>query len=136
MFSHSVVSDSFASPWTVACQAPLSVRFSRQEHWNRLLFPLQGIFLTQGLNPHLLHCQVYSLSLSHKGSPEAHTTQIFIGIQLLFGAEERVLDDDTFLLPLWFYCSVAKSCPTLCNRMDCSSQGSSVHRVYLIVEQG
>ena len=31
--SHSVVSDS-ATPWTVACQAPLSVGFSRQEHWS------------------------------------------------------------------------------------------------------
>ena len=77
-----------------------------------------------------------SLSLSHEGSPEAHTTQIFIGIQLLLGAEERVLDDNTFLLPLWFYCLVAKSRPTLCDRMDCNPQGSSVHRVYLIVEQG
>ena len=25
-----------AIPWTVACQAPLSVGFSRQEHWNGL----------------------------------------------------------------------------------------------------
>ena len=24
----------FASPWTVACQAPLSMEFSRQEDWN------------------------------------------------------------------------------------------------------
>ena len=23
-----------ATPWTVACQAPLSVEFSRQEYWN------------------------------------------------------------------------------------------------------
>ena len=32
-------------------------------------FFLQGIFLTQGLNPHLLHWQVDSLPLSHQGSP-------------------------------------------------------------------
>ena len=31
-------------------------------------FPLQGIFLTQGLNPHLLHWQVDSLVLSQLGS--------------------------------------------------------------------
>ena len=35
--SHSVVSDS-ASPQTVACQAPLSMGFSRQEHWCGLPF--------------------------------------------------------------------------------------------------
>ena len=29
----------FAGSWTVACQAPLSMGFSRQEHWNGLPFP-------------------------------------------------------------------------------------------------
>jgi hypothetical protein len=27
------------TPWTVACQAPLSVGFPRQEYWNGLPFP-------------------------------------------------------------------------------------------------
>ena len=40
--SCSVVSDSFAAPWTVAHQAPLSVGFPRQEHWRGLLFPSPG----------------------------------------------------------------------------------------------
>ena len=48
----------FVTPWTVACQAPLSVGFSRQEYWNGLPFPSPGSFLTQGLNPHLL-CLLY-----------------------------------------------------------------------------
>ena len=30
--SHSVVSHLFATPWTVACQAPLSMEFSKQEY--------------------------------------------------------------------------------------------------------
>ena len=30
-FSRSVVSDSFVTTWTVACQTPLSVGFPRQE---------------------------------------------------------------------------------------------------------
>ena len=38
--SHSVVSNS-ATPW--ACQAPLSVGFSKQEYWSGLLFPSPGI---------------------------------------------------------------------------------------------
>ena len=29
----------FATPWTVANQAPLSRRFSRQEYWSGLPFP-------------------------------------------------------------------------------------------------
>ena len=32
----------FATPWTVACQAPLSMGFSRQEYWNGLPFPPAG----------------------------------------------------------------------------------------------
>ena len=38
----SVLSDSFATPWTVACQAPLSMWFSRQECWRGLPFPSPG----------------------------------------------------------------------------------------------
>ena len=36
--NHSTVSNSVA-PWTVACQTPLSIGFSRQEYWSRLPFP-------------------------------------------------------------------------------------------------
>ena len=31
-----------ATPWTAACQAPLSVGFSRQKYWNGLPFPSLG----------------------------------------------------------------------------------------------
>ena len=35
----------FATLWTVACQAPLPMRFSRHEYWSGLLFPSpEGIF--------------------------------------------------------------------------------------------
>ena len=32
----------FVTLWTVACQAPLSMGFSRQEYWSGLPFPPQG----------------------------------------------------------------------------------------------
>ena len=32
----------FATPWTVACQIPLSMEFSRQEYWSGLPFPPPG----------------------------------------------------------------------------------------------
>ena len=44
----------FVTLRTVACQAPLSMRFSRQEYWSGLHALLQGIFPAQGSNPHLL----------------------------------------------------------------------------------
>ena len=46
----------FETPSTLACQAPLSMGFYRQEYWSKLPVFLQEIFLTQGLNLHLLHC--------------------------------------------------------------------------------
>ena len=56
------------TPWTVTCQAPLSLGFSRQEYWIRVPFPYPGIFPNQGWNPSLLHWQEDSLLLSHQGS--------------------------------------------------------------------
>ena len=32
----------FATLWTIACQAPLSMEFSKQEYWNGLPFPSPG----------------------------------------------------------------------------------------------
>ena len=49
----------FAAPWTVAHQAPLSIRFPRQEYCCH--FPLQGIFLTKlpDIMLNALHCLFY-----------------------------------------------------------------------------
>ena len=59
----------FATPWTVAYQAPLSMWFSRQECWSGLPFHLQGIFPTQESNWGLPHCRQTLYRLSHQGSP-------------------------------------------------------------------
>ena len=47
-FIRSVMSNS-ATPWTVACQAPLSVGFPRQEYWSGLLFPSPGDLPNPGI---------------------------------------------------------------------------------------
>ena len=39
----------FATPWTVACQAPLSMKSSRQEYWSGLPFPPPGYLLDSGI---------------------------------------------------------------------------------------
>ena len=46
----------FATLWTVTWQPPLSMGFSHKNIGVAWHFFLQGIFPTQGLNPHLLHC--------------------------------------------------------------------------------
>ena len=40
-----------ATPWTVACQAPLSMRFSRQEYWSGLPFPSPRDLPDPGMKP-------------------------------------------------------------------------------------
>ena len=58
----------FATPWTVAYWAPLSMGFSRQEYWSGLHFLLQRIFPTQGSNPGLPQCRQALYGLSHKSA--------------------------------------------------------------------
>ena len=41
----------FVTPWTVACQAPLSMGFSRQGYWGRLPFLTQGDLPDPGIEP-------------------------------------------------------------------------------------
>ena len=41
----------FATPWTVAHQAPRSMQFSKQEYWSGLLFPSPGHLPDPGIEP-------------------------------------------------------------------------------------
>ena len=41
----------FATLWTVPCQAPLSMGFSRQEYWSGLPFPSPGDLPDPGIEP-------------------------------------------------------------------------------------
>ena len=71
--SHSVMSDSLQSHGlTVAHQVPLSMRFSRQEYWSGLPFPLrwdQHNLEIEPASPVSPALQMDSLLLSHQGSP-------------------------------------------------------------------
>ena len=59
----------FATLWTVAHQAPLSMRFPRQEHWSGLPFPPSGDLLDSGIAPGSPALQVDPWLLSQQGSP-------------------------------------------------------------------
>ena len=39
------------TPWTIACLAPLSMEFSRQEYWSGLPFPSPGDLPDPGIKP-------------------------------------------------------------------------------------
>jgi len=59
----------FATPWTVAHQALLSMGFFRQEYWSGLLFPPPGDLPDPGIKPRSPVLKADSLPLSHQGSP-------------------------------------------------------------------
>ena len=73
----------FSTLWTVAHQAPLSLEFSRQEHWNWswLPFPPPGdlpnpeIQRSSLVSPAL---QANSLPMSHQGSPKGQIVLSFL----------------------------------------------------------
>ena len=62
----------FAIPWTVACQAPLSMEFSGQEYCSGLPFPFPGDLPDPGVKARspalwqILYC------LSHQRNPPVH----------------------------------------------------------------
>ena len=69
LFSHVRL---FATPWTVAHQAPLSMGFSRQEYWSGLLFPSPGNLPDPGIEPGSLHCRQMLYRLSHCNYSESY----------------------------------------------------------------
>ena len=56
-------------PWTAACQAPLSVKFLRQEYWSGLPCPPPGDCSDPGMEPWFPTMKADSFHLGHQGSP-------------------------------------------------------------------
>ena len=69
MLSHFSHLHLFATPWTIVLQAPLSMRFSRQEHWNGLPCSSPGYLPDPGIKLKYPVLQADSLLLSHQGRP-------------------------------------------------------------------
>ena len=59
----------FATPWTVAYQASLSMGFSRQEYWNGLPFLSPGDLPDPGIEPRSPALQADALTSAPPGKP-------------------------------------------------------------------
>ena len=57
------------TPWTVACQASLTMGFSRQEYWSGLPFPSLGDLPDSGTEPSSPALQADSLLTELQGKP-------------------------------------------------------------------
>ena len=67
--------------WTAACQAPLSMGFSRQKYWSGISFPSSGDLPNPGIKPKcLLHCRQILYHWATWKSQNAY--EIFISIYL------------------------------------------------------
>ena len=60
----------FATQWTVARQAPLSIEFSRQKYWSGLPFPSPGDLPDPGIEPGYPALQADSLLSEPLGKPQ------------------------------------------------------------------
>ena len=94
------------APWTLAHQTPLSVKFSRQEYGSGLSFPSPMTIPDPGIKP----LEPYSHALA---SRVFNTSTTWEALKLLSVC----------------LCSVAQSCSILCDSMDYSPPGSSVHGI-------
>ena len=68
--SHSVMSDSLRPMDCQACQTPLSMEFSRPDHWSGWPFPSPGDLPNPGIEPRSPSLQADSLSAEPQGKPK------------------------------------------------------------------
>ena len=62
----------FATLWTVACQAPLSMGFSRQEYWSGLPFPSPGDLPDPGIETGSPALEADALNSEPPGKPQLY----------------------------------------------------------------
>ena len=112
----------FATPWTAAYQAPLSMGFARQEYWSGV--PLPSPMLTLLLL--LSRFSRVQLLRPHRRQPtrlpcpwDSPGKNTGVGCHFLLQCMEVKSESE-----------VAQSCPTLRDPMDCSPPGSAIHGIF------
>ena len=101
----------FATPWTVAYKTPPSMEFSIHGYWSGLPFPSPEDLPDPGIKPRSLTLQADVLLSEPPRKPLEYTEELYKkGLQ---------------------FSSVAQSCLTLCDLMNCSTPGLPVHHQLL-----
>ena len=89
-----------ATPWTVACQAPLSMGFSRQRYWSGLPFPSPGDLPDPGIEPMTSALAGRFFTTEPQGSPHVSFTRMWS----LWGQDYEHCADDFAFTTLWSGC--------------------------------
>ena len=109
----------FATPWTVAYQAPPSMGFSRQESWNGLPFPSPGDLPNSGIEPWCPTLQADTLTSELPGKPFYKGTGTYSGFFLEVACPHSVLTlSPPFLLPFVCALKAAQKCPLPCTVLE------------------
>ena len=135
----------FKSPWTIACQVPLSMEFPRQKYWIGLSFPPPGDLPNPEIEPEslcLLRWQVDSLALYHMGSScfismKSYIRLLYLSVRKTILRWTHVVVCFTILFCcsqiVFHYVDILSSVQSLshyqtfCDPMDCSRPGLPVH---------
>ena len=76
----------FVTPWTVGCQAPLSMGFSRQEYWSGLPFPSLENLPDPGIESRSPVLQADFYHLSYREDPKAYLRLLIFLLAILIPA--------------------------------------------------
>ena len=79
----------FATPWTVAHQASLSMGFSRQEYWSGLPFPSPGDLPNPGIKPGSPALRADALPPERPGKPNTVSLRMTDSFFYLKGLNNR-----------------------------------------------
>ena len=77
MLSHFISVQLLATPWTIVFQAPLSMRFSKQEHWSGLPFSSPGDPPKPGIQPTSLALTGRFFTTEPPGNPRGASPIVF-----------------------------------------------------------
>ena len=113
-FRHSLMSDSLGPHGLQPSRLLCPLDFPGMNTGVGCHFFLQGIFLTQGSNPHLLHWQTDSLPWSHQGSPLKRNCkhhQVQFNFSLFQTQRWRSKNRNVFLVKCGHKPSSLHSCP-------------------------
>ena len=108
----------FATPWTIQTMA-----FSRPGYWGGHPIPSPGDLPNPGIKPRSPALQADSLSAELPGKP-------LLKVLVKDIVQEGKPSDRLVMLDIKVKVLAAQSCLTLCNLMDYSLSGSSIHGIF------